>query len=304
MSQIVIIGSISMDLVMETNRLANQGETVFGERFSMGPGGKGANQAVAVSRLAGDSGNNIYMFGSVGADIFGRDLLRHLEKENINIDFIRKSTKSTGVAQITLYENDNRIIYSSGANGDIALDTWDIEWEIIKTSDLVILQNEIAHEVNLNIAKFCHSQGVKVLYNPAPSRPTDIELLPYITFITPNEYECKELFPNKTVEEALMSLPNKLIITLGSRGVTFYDGDQIKIIPAIPSSVVDTTGAGDTFSGAFAYAIVNNLTVEEGLKFAVIASHLSVQRFGAQGGMPTLQMVKEDDYYEEKWNIE
>lgn len=302
MVRIVIVGSISMDLVMETTRLANQGETVFGKQFSMGPGGKGANQAVAVSRLA--KKNDVYMFGSVGSDIFGSNLLKHLEEENINVDFIQKSAKLTGVAQITLYDGDNRIIYSPGANDDITIDQWDAEWEIIKSSDLVILQNEIAHEVNLKIAKFCHSQETKVFYNPAPNRPTDIELLPYVTFITPNEHECKELFPDRTIEESLMALPNKLIITLGSKGVTFYDGNQINIIPAIPSNVVDTTGAGDTFSGAFAYAVVNSLTVEEALKFAVIASHLSVQKFGAQGGMPTLQMVKEDNYYEEKWNIE
>ncbi|CQR24788.1 ribokinase [Streptococcus varani] len=302
MSKIVIIGSISMDLVMETSRIAQEGETVFGDRFSMVPGGKGANQAVAVGRLASKE-DHITMLGAVGQDSYGPILLQNLEENGVSTAFVGTVPQSSGVAQITIFNQDNRIIYCPGANGTVDTDKWDKEWEGIAAADLVILQNEIPHEPNLAIAQFCSEKGVKVLYNPGPARSTDKEMIDFVHYLTPNEHECQEIFGQDNLEQLLKQYPNKLICTLGAKGSVFFDGTTIQEIPAIPAKVVDTTGAGDTFNGALGLALTKKMPLEEALKFASLASHLSVEKFGAQGGMPRLEEMKEHPAYEEKWNL-
>ncbi|WFM80322.1 ribokinase [Streptococcus pluranimalium] len=303
MSKIVIIGSISMDLVMETDRIAEAGETVFGKQFSMVPGGKGANQAVAIGRLSSKD-DHIEMLGAVGQDQFGPSLLDNLNQNRVISENVGTIPYSTGVAQITLYDDDNRIIYYPGANGEVDASQFDSEWDIIKSADLVVLQNEISHSSNLAIAQFCHQNGVKVLYNPAPSRDTDIDMLDFVDVFTPNEHEVKELFPNHEIEDVIKHYPNKLLVTLGTRGSIFFDGKEIQKVPAIKAEVVDTTGAGDTFNGAFGYALSKGMSFKDAVAFGTLASHLSVQGFGAQGGMPYLEDMKESGYYEETWVIE
>ncbi|HEL0727362.1 TPA: ribokinase [Streptococcus equi subsp. zooepidemicus] len=302
MSNIVIIGSISMDLVMETKRIAEEGETVFGEAFSMVPGGKGANQAVAVGRLSLDN-DRITMLGAVGQDSFGPLLLDNLKKNGVSVEHVGTVPLSSGIAQITIFNHDNRIIYCPGANGQVDTRTWQAEWEVLAAADLVILQNEIPHEANLAIARYCHERGIKVLYNPAPARETDLDLLTFVDYVTPNEHECQDLFPELSLEEALRTYPNKLIVTLGIRGAAYCDGKAIHVIPAIKAEAVDTTGAGDTFNGAFGLAISHGLNTAAALRFATLASHLSVQQFGAQGGMPRLEEMKEHEAYEKAWDF-
>ncbi len=280
-----------MDLVTSTSRVAEAGETVFGQDFSMVPGGKGANQAVAIARLA--KNDRVIMIGKVGQDEFAEVIKKNFAANHVIFDKVGTVSQTTGIAQITLYDGDNRIIIVPGANNQVKTDEWKRteEWQEIASSDLVVLQNEIPHETNLEIAHFCWAHQIKVLYNPAPARETDLEMLDFVDYVTPNEHECKELFPDLSLEEALARYPRKLIVTQGVRGVTFHDGNVIQLIPAIKAKVVDTTGAGDTFNGAFAYALTQKLSLESAVKFAVIASHLSVQKFGAQGGMPTLEEV-------------
>lgn len=280
MSKIVIVGSISMDLVMKTNRIAQEGETVFGDSFAMVPGGKGANQAVAVGRLAAQK-DQINMLGAVGEDSFDHLLLQNLADNGLNVDFVGTVPSSSGIAQITIFNHDNRIIYCPGANGEVDTTLWEKEWDLLEAADLVILQNEIPHQANLGIAQFCHDKGIKVLYNPAPARETDKEL-----------------------DTILEAYPNRLIVTLGTKGSTYFDGQVIQLIPAIKTEAIDTTGAGDTFNGAFGFAVSKGLDMRESLKFATLASHLSVQQFGAQGGMPTLSEMKEHDAYEKAWDFE
>ena len=302
MSKIVVVGSISMDLVMRTKRIPEGGETIFGDSFNIVPGGKGANQAVAIGRLSSVE-DNIYIFGNVGVDIFSADLISNLRNNNISTEYVGTIPQSTGVAQITLYGGDNRIIYYPGANNLVKTNDWKNEWKLLSDASIVVLQNEIPHEANLSIAKFCQENQVKVLYNPAPARETDKEMIPFCDFITPNEHECSELFPDKKLEEIIKIYPNKMIVTLGVEGSIYYDGTAVKKIPAIKAEVVDTTGAGDTFNGAFAYAISKGKEMNVALSFATIASHLSVQRFGAQGGMPCLKEIKEHSGYEEIWDF-
>lgn len=303
MSKIVIVGSISMDLVMKTNRIAQEGETVFGDSFAMVPGGKGANQAVAVGRLAAQK-DQINMLGAVGEDSFGHLLLQNLADNGLNVDFVGTVPSSSGIAQITIFNHDNRIIYCPGANGEVDTTLWEKEWDLLEAADLVILQNEIPHQANLGIAQFCHDKGIKVLYNPAPARETDKEMLDLVTYFTPNQHEVQELFPDKELDTILEAYPNHLIVTLGTKGSTYFDGQVIQLIPAIKTEAIDTTGAGDTFNGAFGFAVSKGLDMRESLKFATLASHLSVQQFGAQGGMPTLSEMKEHDAYEKAWDFE
>ncbi|MGT2890622.1 ribokinase [Streptococcus dysgalactiae subsp. equisimilis] len=303
MSKIVIVGSISMDLVMKTNRIAQEGETVFGDSFAMVPGGKGANQAVAVGRLAAQK-DQINMLGAVGEDSFGHLLLQNLADNGLNVDFVGTVPSSSGIAQITIFNHDNRIIYCPGANGEVDTTLWEKEWDLLEAADLVILQNEIPHQANLGIAQFCHDKGIKVLYNPAPAREIDKEMLDLVTYFTPNQHEVQELFPDKELDTILEAYPNRLIVTLGTKGSTYFDGQVIQLIPAIKTEAIDTTGAGDTFNGAFGFAVSKGLDMRESLKFATLASHLSVQQFGAQGGMPTLSEMKEHDAYEKAWDFE
>ncbi len=211
--------------------------------------------------------------------------------------------QTTGIAQITLFDEDNRIIIIPGANDAVSSERFDSEWDVIADSALVVLQNEIPHQTNLAVAQYAKENGVKVLYNPAPARPTDMEMIEYVDYFTPNEHECSELFPDATLEETLTKYPNKLLVTLGVKGVTFHDGKAIQLIPAIKAKVADTTGAGDTWNGAFAIGITQGLSIKEATKFAILASHLSVQKFGAQGGMPTLSEMKGHEKYEKTWNI-
>ncbi|MGT2720918.1 ribokinase [Streptococcus porcinus] len=303
MSKIVIIGSISMDLVMMTNRIAKEGETVFGESFSMVPGGKGANQAVAVGRLSSPS-DQISVLGAVGNDSFGPILLENLKANHLRVNHVGTVSSSSGIAQITLFNHDNRIIYCPGANGLVATSNWSEEWQLIAEADLVILQNEIPHQANMAIVHYCHQKGVKVLYNPAPARETDSEMIPFVDFLTPNQHECQALFPDQELSEALQNYPNKLVVTLGKQGATYFDGQETQVIPAIKTDAVDTTGAGDTFNGAFGLAITKQLSITDALKFATLAAHLSVQKFGAQGGMPTIEDMKGHPEYVERWDFE
>ncbi|WP_394405093.1 ribokinase [Streptococcus sp. 20-1249] len=303
MSKIIVIGSVSMDLVMETDRIALEGETVFGNRFSMFPGGKGANQAVAIGRLSQPE-DEIIMLGAVGQDSFGSILLENLRENHIFVDNVGTVPQFSGIAQITLYQDDNRIIYCPGANGEVNPDSWTDEWKAFENADLVVLQNEIPHQANVAIAKFCKEQGIKILYNPAPARSTDMEMLDWVDYFTPNEHECQELFPERELEDLLNDYPEKLIVTLGTRGSIYSDGHQVHHIPALKTQPVDTTGAGDTFNGAFGYALSHGISVFEALRFATLAAHLSVQKFGAQGGMPTMKEMKESSYYEKTWDFE
>lgn len=303
MTNIVVIGSISMDLIMETTRIPKQGETVFGDSFSMLSGGKGANQAVAVGRLSSDK-DSISMLGAVGQDAFGPILLKNLQENNLCVDLVGTVPGSSGMAQITLYQQDNRIIYCPGANGKVDTKSWSKAWDVIGAADLVILQNEIPHESNKHIAQWCHDRAIPVLYNPAPARKTDIELLDWVTYITPNQHEVQELFPEYSLEEALQRYPNQLIVTLGKQGSTYCDGDAIRQIPAIKTEALDTTGAGDTFNGALGYAISKGVSLDSALGFATLAAHLSVQKFGAQNGMPHLSDMKEHEAYEKAWDFE
>lgn len=283
---ITVIGSINMDLVVQMDVFPTQGETVLGELFTTIPGGKGANQAVAAARL----GSQVQMVGAVGTDGFGVELRTNLNKEKIETSLVTNTNVSTGIANILLHETDNRIVVVPGANFEVTPAVIDVAKTVIEKSDLVVMQLEIPVETIEYSLKLCKKLQVPVLFNPAPAANFNIEWMPYINYLTPNETECELLFGND-IEMALEKYPNQLIVTLGEHGARYFDGEKHVQVKGFKTTAVDTTGAGDTFNGAFAYAITTGQSIEEAVFFANVAGSLSVEKFGAQGGMPTLEQV-------------
>lgn len=300
MKKILVIGSLSTDFVVKTQIKPNQGETVFGDSFETVNGGKGANQAVAASRLGG----KVSMLGCVGSDIFGQEIKANLKANQVDDTFVEPVTQiASGSAHITLFEQDNSIIVVPGANN--ALNEKRIE-EIareLEQYDLVIIQNEIPQTTNEAIIDYCWKKQIPLMYNPAPARRIEEKWLEKITYLTPNEHEFSLLFPNETLSSALRKHPNQLIVTLGSKGAIFFDGKKEQMIPSFKVTPIDTTGAGDTFNGALAVAILEGLSLKEAITFANLAASLSVQGFGAQGGMPTITQMKGSQHYEKTWNF-
>lgn len=286
---ITVIGSINMDLVVQTDDFPKQGETTFGDLFTTVPGGKGANQAVAAARL----GSSVNMVANVGNDAFGDELITNLKMNDVNTKYIAKSPRTaTGIANILLSEGDNRIIVVSGANHDVLPSRIDKIIDVIQASKMIILQLEIPIPTIDYILDVCVDLNIPVLLNPAPAAGFQKHFMDKITYLTPNETECEQIF-GTDIETALEKYPNKLILTLGSQGARYFDGHQHVFVKGFKTDVVDTTGAGDTFNGALAYGIVEELNLADAVKFANAAGSLSVEKFGAQGGMPSREEVEE-----------
>lgn len=300
MSKIMVIGSISTDFVVLTDRRPQVGETVTGNDFQTTFGGKGANQAVASARLGGD----VSMVGTVGTDVFGSQLIQNLADNGIVTDNVERVTeKPSGSAHITIADGDNSIVYIPGANNEITVARIEQLKETLLTAAIVIVQNELPQPVIDEIITFCFENDIKTIYNPAPARVVAAEILEKATYFTPNESEFHQLFPDLTITEGLEKYPNQLILTMGSKGVYFNDGEKEVQIPSYKVVPVDTTGAGDTFNGAFAVALSKGMSVQSSIQFGNLAASLSIQKMGAQGGMPTLEAMKASEDYEETWDI-
>lgn len=287
--KISVVGSINMDMTVTAERIPLKGETLKGENLRYIPGGKGANQAVAMARLGAD----VEMFGCVGNDSAGKALIQNMKEAGIETSHIKVIEGTpTGIAMITVGENDNTIVVVAGANGCVDKAYIDSIKEAILGSEIVLLQHEIPLETVSYVVDLCHAHGVKVVLNPAPAAPVSKEILDKVSYLTPNEHEAAILFGEKTLEEMLRLYPGKLLITQGSRGASIcLENGQIVQVPARKAEVVDTTGAGDTLNGAFTMQIANKVPVEEALRFANVAASLSTEKFGAQGGMPEYEAV-------------
>lgn len=289
MKKIAVIGSINMDLTAKTARHPSKGETVSGWDLQYVPGGKGANQAVAAARLGG----KVTMLGCVGDDAFADRLIDNLACNGVDTTYIQKVPGvSSGIAMITIAEKDNSIVVIPGANHCVTVEYLDKVQNTIMAADIIVLQNEIPVETIHAAIDMAYSTGKAVIYNPAPVIPVTDEVLSKISYLTPNEHEAALLFGNETcLENLVANQDGKLIVTLGGEGAMAWSDGKLLRIPARPANVIDTTGAGDTFNGALAYALANEKPLDEALRFANVAASLSTEGFGAQGGMPTLEMV-------------
>lgn len=301
MKKIMVIGSISTDFNVQTDRRPKVGETVKGQSFSTSFGGKGANQAVAAARL----GANVHMVGTVGSDEFGHLLIGNLEVNGISTTLVEQvNNVESGSAHIILADNDNSIIYIPGANNEFKEERLDKLKDEMKTAEYVIIQNEIPMPIISGLIEICDELSVKIIYNPAPAEEMDLDLIDKVTYFTPNENEFSLLFPELTLEEGLKTYPNKLIITLGDEGVAYSNGEEIIQIPSYKVKVKDTTGAGDTFNGALAYALSVDADLKTSIQFANLVAAISIQKDGAQGGMPTLEEVIRNEDFNPEWTIQ
>ncbi len=285
---ITVVGSINMDLVVQTDQFPKQGETTLGNLYTTVPGGKGANQAVAAARL----GSTVQMIGAVGQDAFGTELVAGLKNEGVGIDHVKRHAGNSGIANILLSEGDNRIIVVPGANHSVTTAEIDALTEQITASEFVMMQLEMPIPVIQRTLEICHQNGVPSILNPAPASGFTPDMLPFCTYLTPNETEVQEMF-GENWQAVLKDYPNRLVVTLGQKGAQFYDGEKLVTVEGFPAEAVDTTGAGDTFNGALATALVEGQTFEQAVRFANAAASLSVEKFGAQGGMPKRAAVLE-----------
>lgn len=290
MAKIIVIGSCNIDITVECDRWAKPGETIFGNRLTINPGGKGANQAVAAARL----GAEVMMVGCIGDDVYGQIVQKTLKENNIDARYVKVMPgENSGTAHITVAEDDNTIIVIKAANDLVSPELIEEAWDDIKKADMVLLQHEIPAATNAYVIEKCAAAGVPVLLNPAPVAPVPTELLEKVTYLTPNEHEAAILFKDKSSDDILLQNAGKVIMTLGSKGVAYGENELVCKVPAFKVQPVDTTGAGDTFNGAFAVARANGKSMADSIRFANAAAALSVQKLGAQSGMPYLDEVEE-----------
>ena len=254
MAKIVVIGSCNIDITVECDRWAKPGETIFGNRLTVNPGGKGANQAVAAARL----GAEVIMVGCIGDDVYGQLVQKALKENNVDATYVKVLPgENSGTAHITVAENDNSIIVIKAANDLVSPALIDEAWDAIKQADMVLLQHEIPAATNAYVIEKCYETGVPVLLNPAPVAPVPPELLEKVTYLTPNEHEAAILFAGEGKADILGRNQGKVIMTLGSKGVAYAEKGQVYNVLGFKVKPVDTTGAGDTFNGAFAVARAN-----------------------------------------------
>lgn len=291
--QILVVGSSNTDMVIKAAHLPRPGETILGGTFFMNPGGKGANQAVAIARLGGP----VTFICKTGSDIFGHQSQQLFEEEGINTSYIfSDSVHPSGVALITVDEQaENCIVVASGANANLLPSDLEKAEEAIEKADLVLMQLEVPKETVRFVADMAWEKGKKVILNPAPAHPLPPELLRHLYLITPNETEAEMISGVKITDESsaieaarvlsAMGVQN-VIITLGSKGALLYCDGKSERVPAWKVEAVDTTAAGDVFNGALTVALSEGRDLKEATRFACKASAISVTRVGAQSSAP------------------
>jgi len=300
MGKISVVGSSNTDMVIKSKRLPVPGETILGGTFFMNPGGKGANQSVAIARLGGQ----VVFICKTGNDIFGKQSVQHMKEEGINTQcMFTDPDHPSGVALIMVDDKaENCISVASGSNGTLHPVDIDKSIKEIESSDIVLLQLEIPMQTVEYTAKKAVSLKKAVILNPAPAQILSGELLKCISVITPNETEAELLTGIKVTDQASAAKAAKIlkdkgvstiIITMGSNGAFVLTDTLSKIIPVQKVIPVDTTAAGDTFNGALVVAISEGKDIEEAIIFANKAAAISVTRLGAQSSVPYRNEIKD-----------
>ncbi|MBD5132628.1 MAG: ribokinase [Clostridiales bacterium] len=305
---IYVLGSINNDISIEVERFPKKGETLIADGCQMGLGGKGANQAVAIARLAqrGGSGiKSVKMVGQVGKDAVGAELIKRMDELEVDTTFVDRVNRSTGTAIVTVCGKDNRIMVYSGAN--LGLSKTDVDEALMNatSADTLVCQLEVPMYVVGYALRKAHSLGMTTILNPAPAKELPKDFYPNIDIIIPNETETEILTGIDPKDEASRVAALRefhargvhyVVITLGANGSVISDDDRIYAhIPAIKTNVVDTTGAGDTFVGALAltYPHVGMYSFKEACMFATKASSITVSRRGAAESIPSFKEVCE-----------
>ena len=290
---IAVVGSAMMDLTAYASVLPEPGQTLVGDVFTTGFGGKGANQAV----MAAMCGANVHFIGKLGKDVFGDAIADNFNKVGMNVSYVDRSETPTGVAHIWVDgAGENRIIIIPGANHEIEVSRAVDAINNIPDLNIVIAQCEIKQEVTMAAFKAAKGRGCTTILNPAPFEKLSQELIDLCDWIIPNETEFRELHGQlPTSDEILKSFrPGKnSIVTVGSQGAIFIDSDGSLVkCPAPQTTAVDTTGAGDSFVGSFAYALAKGEDSATAMSFGVKVASRSVTKKGAQSSYPDQAEIK------------
>ncbi len=300
LKKIVVIGSSNTDMVVKADRLPVPGETILGGKFMMNAGGKGANQAVAVSRLGG----KVFFITKTGNDLFGKRSIEMFREENIDTDYVFSDMNNpSGVALIMVDENgENSIVVASGSNGTLSNEDIDKARSLIESADILLMQLEVPIETLEYAAKIAHEKKVKVVLNPAPAAFLSDKFLKCVNIIIPNKTEAEMLSGIKiedwqTARKAAEAIGDKgienVIVTLGSKGALIKEGDTFHEVSVEKIKAVDSTAAGDTFCGAFCVALSEGKSLLDATKFACKAAGISVTREGAMSSIPCRSEIKD-----------
>lgn len=298
---IVVVGSLNMDLVTFTKRMPVIGETIMGKGFKQVPGGKGANQADAIAKLGAD----VKMIGCVGEDDIGETLLESLSKDGVDVSMVKRvEGVATGIASITVDSSaNNSIIVVPGANNMLSIKDLEENEQAIHDADIVVAQLEVPIETVKYVIKSAKLKGKITILNPAPAAELDDELLSYVDILIPNKTELELLSGLQVNDEndlyhATQVLLNKgvrdLIVTLGSKGSVHINNSGTKVYPAYKVQAIDTTAAGDSFIGAIAVGLSEEMPFEQAISFATAVGALTVTKEGAQSSLPFRSEV--DDF--------
>ncbi|MGN6243734.1 MAG: ribokinase [Intrasporangium sp.] len=294
--EIVVIGSANVDLVSSVTSLPRPGETVLASAYAEYPGGKGANQAIAAARL----GRRVAIVGRVGDDPLAEVVRGALAGEGVDVRRLQTTSGvATGRAFIAVDARaENSIVVVPGANAALTAEDVRSQHEIVAHAEVVVAQLEVPREAVLQAASLAEGRFV---LNPAPAVPLEPELLAMVDVLVVNEGEFETVTGTAVPQEpqalvailAARPLPSDVVITLGGRGAAVWQDGVLSIVPAPTVDVVDTTGAGDTFVGALADAMVRGLPLPEAARWAVVAASISTRSVGATGGMPRREQVAE-----------
>lgn len=298
MGEILVVGSINMDLVVKVDEIPKPGETLLGDELLQIPGGKGANQGVAIGKL----GQDISFLGMVGEDSFGHVLLDSMKDAGVNIDYIEKVNDSTGIAVINVdKEGNNNIVVIPGANGRVDKDYLNRNIAAFKEADIVVFQLEIPLDTVKEGLRIAKSLNKLTVLNPAPAMELDDEIIGNVDILIPNEHELERLTGQSISDEdsiisAAQSLINRgiknIIVTLGCKGALYINEKEHKLYPAYEVNVVDTTGSGDCFIGGFVSFFKQDKDIEKAIDMGQRTAALSIQKFGAQSSIPTREEVE------------
>ena len=289
MPHVAIVGSCNIDLVAYTPRMPGPGETILGDRFVMGFGGKGANQAVMAARL----GASVSMIGALGDDLYADMTVHNFTEQGVDAGRIARRPGSSGVAPIWVTpDGTNRIVVVPGANGLVTAEAAAAAIRDLPAVDVVVAQLEIPQAASLGAFRAARNRGATTILNPAPAATLDEELIAATDWLIPNEHELAALpgGPTADDDDALVKvarlLHGGLIVTLGATGAAVVTGGAVTRLPAPAVQAIDTTGAGDAFAGAFAVGLATGLTPLDAARLGIQCASDSVQRPGTQASFP------------------
>ncbi|MDA3138749.1 ribokinase [Vibrio metschnikovii] len=300
MNQLVVLGSVNADHVLQVPTFPRPGETLHGRNYQVIPGGKGANQAVAAARLKADIG----FIACVGDDAFGIESCERFKLDGMDIRGVKvQADCPTGIAMIQVSDRgENSICLSAEANDRLTAEAIEDDLASIRAASYLLMQLETPIDGIIKAAQVAKQAKTNVVLNPAPARELPLSLLSCVDVITPNETEAQVLTgitvtDDASAQQAATVLHQQgieiVIITLGEKGVWLSENGRGQLIPGFRVSATDTTAAGDTFNGAFVTGLLENMPLESAIKFAHAAAAISVTRFGAQTSIPTRQEVDE-----------